>query len=328
MTTLESILDLEKRIGQTVLGQEKMIERMLIGLLANGNLLVEGLPGLAKTRAIKKLSKFVDAGLSRIQFTPDLLPSDITGSEIYYTAEGKGEFKFQPGPIFNNLVLADEINRAPAKVQAALLEAMEERHVTVAGKTHALPPLFLVMATQNPIEQEGTYPLPEAQLDRFLMHVRVDYPEEKSERDIMLLVRNEEETSATPAAASSATSDSRLPQDVIFDARKSIHAVKMEPAVEQYVVALIEATRYPERYDKELRKWIEIGASPRGTIGLDKCSRAYAWLKGRDFVRPDDVQAIAHDVLRHRVLLSYDAQAEGVKADQVIDKVLKLVAVA
>jgi MoxR-like ATPase len=191
MTTLESILDLEKRIGQTVLGQEKMIERMLIGLLANGNLLVEGLPGLAKTRAIKKLSKFVDAGLSRIQFTPDLLPSDITGSEIYYTAEGKGEFKFQPGPIFNNLVLADEINRAPAKVQAALLEAMEERHVTVAGKTHALPPLFLVMATQNPIEQEGTYPLPEAQLDRFLMHVRVDYPEEKSERDIMLLVRNE-----------------------------------------------------------------------------------------------------------------------------------------
>jgi MoxR-like ATPase len=328
MTTLESMLDLERRIGQTVLGQGKMIERMLIGLLANGNLLVEGLPGLAKTRAIKKLSKFVDAGLSRIQFTPDLLPSDITGSEIYYTAEGKGEFKFQPGPIFNNLVLADEINRAPAKVQAALLEAMEERHVTVAGKTHALPSLFLVMATQNPIEQEGTYPLPEAQLDRFLLHVRVDYPEEKSERDIMLLVRNEEETSATPAASSSATSDARLPQDVIFDARKSIHAVKMEPAVEQYVVALIEATRYPERYDKELRKWIEIGASPRGTIGLDKCSRAYAWLKGRDFVRPDDVQAIAHDVLRHRVLLSYDAQAEGMKADQVIDRVLKLVAVA
>ncbi|HTF66477.1 MAG TPA: AAA family ATPase, partial [Edaphobacter sp.] len=194
MAPSDSIRNLKNQIGQTVLGQEAMVERLLIGLLANGNLLVEGLPGLAKTRAVKKLSKFLDAGLSRIQFTPDLLPSDITGSEVYYTAEGKGEFRFQPGPVFNNLVLADEINRAPAKVQAALLEAMEERHVTVAGTTHNLPPLFLVMATQNPIEQEGTYPLPEAQLDRFLMHVYVDYPEEKSERDIMLLVRNEEQS--------------------------------------------------------------------------------------------------------------------------------------
>src|SRR5580698_3555065 len=325
MTTLESILDLEKRIGQTVLGQEKMIERMLIGLLANGNLLVEGLPGLAKTRAIKKLSKVLDAGLSRIQFTPDLLPSDITGSEIYYSAEGKGEFRFQPGPVFNNLVLADEINRAPAKVQAALLEAMEERTVTVAGKTHALPKLFLVMATQNPIEQEGTYPLPEAQMDRFLMHVYVDYPEEKSERDIMLLVRGEEVD--IPATGSSAATE-RISQDVIFAARDEIHAVQMATAVEQYIVALVEATRYPERYDKDLRKWIQIGASPRGTIGLDKCSRAYTWLQGRDYVRPDDVQAIAHDVLRHRILLSYDAQAEGIKADQVIAKVVELVAVA
>src|ERR1700727_1217863 len=202
MATRDSLLELQNRISQTVLGQEAMIERLLIGLLANGNLLVEGFPGLAKTRAIKKLSKFLDAGLSRIQFTPDLLPSDITGSEIYYTAEGKGEFRFQPGPVFNNLVLADEINRAPAKVQAALLEAMEERTVTVAGKTHVLPRLFLVMATQNPIEQEGTYPLPEAQLDRFLMHVYVDYPEEKSERDIMLLVRGEEaETADDPKNA-------------------------------------------------------------------------------------------------------------------------------
>jgi|HubBroStandDraft_6_1064221.scaffolds.fasta_scaffold08037_4 MoxR-like ATPase len=340
MTSRDSLLELQQRIGKTVLGQEKMIERMLIGLLANGNLLVEGLPGLAKTRAIKKLSKFVDAGLSRIQFTPDLLPSDITGSEIYYTSSGKGEFQFQPGPIFNNLVLADEINRAPAKVQAALLEAMEERQVTVAGKTHLLPNLFLVMATQNPIEQEGTYPLPEAQLDRFLMHVQVDYPEEKSERDIMLLVRGEEQEAdlskqpttgaANPPIAPTLTTrvDSKIPQDVIFAARNEIHNIKMAPAVEQYVVALIEATRYPERYDKDLRKWIQIGASPRGTIGLDKCSRAYAWLKGRDFVRPDDVQAIAHDVLRHRVMLSYDAQAEGIKSDQVIDKVVKLVAVA
>jgi MoxR-like ATPase len=323
----DSILELQKKIGQTVLGQEVMIERLLIGLLANGNLLVEGLPGLAKTRAIKKLSKFLDAGLSRIQFTPDLLPSDITGSEIYYSAEGKSEFRFQPGPIFNNLILADEINRAPAKVQAALLEAMEERQVTVAGTTHVLPKLFLVMATQNPIEQEGTYPLPEAQLDRFLMHVYVDYPEENSERDIMLLVRGEE-IETDDAAAAAAGQDQRVPQDVIFTARQEIHAVHMSAAVEQYVVALIEATRYPERYDKDLKKWIQIGASPRGTIGLDKCSRTFAWLKGRDYVRPDDVQAIVHDVLRHRILLTYDAQAEGIKADQTIKKIVELVAVA
>jgi len=325
MAARDSILELQKQICQTILGQEVMIERLLIGLLANGNLLVEGLPGLAKTRAIKKLSLFLDAGLSRIQFTPDLLPSDITGSEIYYTAEGKSEFRFQPGPIFNNLILADEINRAPAKVQSALLEAMEERQVTIAGKTHELPKLFLVMATQNPIEQEGTYPLPEAQLDRFLMHVYVNYPEESSERDIMLLVRSEE---SEPASAGATQQQQRVPQDIIFTARQEIHAIHMAEAVEQYIVALIEATRYPERYNKDLRKWIQIGASPRGTIGLDKCSRTYAWLKGRDYVRPDDVQAIAHDVLRHRILLSYDAQAEGIKTDQVIDKVVELVAVA
>jgi MoxR-like ATPase len=328
VAALDSVLDLQKQISQTVLGQEAMIERLLIGLLANGNLLVEGLPGLAKTRAIKKLSSFLEAGLSRIQFTPDLLPSDITGSEIYYTAEGKGEFKFQPGPVFNNLVLADEINRAPAKVQAALLEAMEERQVTVAGTTHKLPDLFLVMATQNPIEQEGTYPLPEAQLDRFLMHVKVDYPAENSERDIMLLVRGEE----VPNTSSTATQPTpRTPQSVIFTARNEIHAIHVSEAVEKYIVALIEATRYPERYDKDnkdLRKWIQIGASPRGTIGLDKCSRAYAWLKGRDYVRPDDVQAIAHDVLRHRLLLTYDAEAEGIQPDKVIDRITELVAVA
>jgi len=326
MTNRESILELQNRISQTVLGQQAMIERLLIGLLANGNLLVEGLPGLAKTRAIKKLSAFLDAGLSRIQFTPDLLPSDITGSEVYFSADGKGEFRFQPGPVFNNLVLADEINRAPAKVQAALLEAMEERQVTVAGKTHPLPKLFLVMATQNPIEQEGTYPLPEAQMDRFLMHVLVDYPEEKSEREIILLVRAEESEAANSEARN--RQDERIAQSVIFSAREEIHAVQMTEAVEQYIVALVEATRYPERYDKELRKWIQIGASPRGSIALDKCSRAYAWLKGRTYVRPDDVQAVVHDALRHRLLLSYDAQAEGVKADQVIDKVVQLVAVA
>jgi MoxR-like ATPase len=325
----DSVLELQKQFGQTVLGQEAMIERLLIGLLANGNLLVEGLPGLAKTRAIKKLSTFLDAGLARIQFTPDLLPSDITGSEVYYTAEGKGQFRFQPGPVFNNLVLADEINRAPAKVQAALLEAMEERQVTVAGTTHKLPDLFLVMATQNPIEQEGTYPLPEAQLDRFLMHVYVDYPKEESERDIMLLVRGEEEPNdAAKADASQVAAPEKVPQQVIFDARKEIHAIHMAEAIESYIVALIQATRTPERYDKDLRKWIQVGASPRGTIGLDKCSRVYAWLKGHDFVRPDDVQAIAHDVLRHRLLLSYDAQAEGIKPDKVVDRIVELVAVA
>jgi MoxR-like ATPase len=328
VTARDSLLDLKQKVAQTVLGQDAMIERLLIGLLANGNLLVEGLPGLAKTRAIKKLSTFLDAGLSRIQFTPDLLPSDVTGSEVYYAAGGKGEFRFQPGPVFNNLVLADEINRAPAKVQAALLEAMEERQVTVAGKTHELPPLFLVMATQNPIEQEGTYPLPEAQLDRFLMHVYVDYPEEKSERDIMLLVRGEEEPDDDARSGAPHATAEKVPQQIIFDARKEIHAIHMADAVESYIVALIQATRTPERYDKELRKWIQIGASPRGTIGLDKCSRAYAWLRGQDFVRPDHVQAIAHDVLRHRLLLSYDAQAEGIKADKVIDKILELVAVA
>ena len=217
---------------------------------------------------------------------------------------------------------------APAKVQSALLEAMEERQVTVAGKTHPLPQLFLVMATQNPIEQEGTYPLPEAQMDRFLMHIYVDYPKENSERDIMLLVRGEEQGSVATAPASSLATTDRIQQDVIFAARNEIHSLQMASAVEDYIVALVEATRYPERYDKDLRKWIQIGASPRGTIGLDKCSRAYAWLKGRDYVRPDDVQAVAHDVLRHRLLLSYDAQAEGVKADQVVNKVIELVAVA
>jgi MoxR-like ATPase len=323
-TALDSVLELKSHMGQSIIGQQEMIERLIMGLLANGNLLVEGLPGLAKTRAIKSLAKCLDAGLSRIQFTPDLLPSDITGSEVYYTSEGKGEFKFQPGPIFNNLILADEINRAPAKVQAALLEAMEERQVTVAGKTHKLPDLFLVMATQNPIEQEGTYPLPEAQMDRFLMHVFVGYPDDKSEEEIMLLVRSEEE----PAETASGAPGHLVPQDVIFSARTEIHAVQVSDAVANYIVALTSATRYPERYGADLKKWIQIGASPRGTIGLDKCSRAYAWLQNRDFVQPDDVQAVAHDVLRHRLILTYEAQAEGIKPDKVLDRIIELVAVA
>jgi MoxR-like ATPase len=313
----DPILDLKQRIGRSIIGQEAIVERLLIGLLANGNLLVEGLPGLAKTRAVKSLARNLDAGFSRIQFTPDLLPSDITGTEVY---------RFEQGPIFSNLILADEINRAPAKVQAALLEAMEERHVTVAGKMHKLPPLFLVMATQNPIEQEGTYPLPEAQLDRFLMHVLIDYPDERSEGEILRLVRSEEEPIV--ARADGVTEPGLVPQQAVFDARKEIHAVTVAPAMEKYVVDLVFATRYPERYSQELRNWIQIGASPRGGIALDKCSRAYAWLQGRDHVTPDDVRAVVHDCLRHRVSLSYEATAAGVTPQKVVTEIVKVVAVA
>jgi MoxR-like ATPase len=325
MKPRDQILDLKQRIGRSIIGQEAIVERLIIGLLANGNLLVEGLPGLAKTRAVKSLARCLDAGLSRIQFTPDLLPSDITGTEVYHQDGGRSEFRFEPGPIFNNLVLADEINRAPAKVQAALLEAMEERHVTVAGKTHKLPPLFLVMATQNPIEQEGTYPLPEAQLDRFLMHVLIGYPDEAAEGEIVRLVRSEEDTTGGKAAAEA---DPPVPQQAVFDARKEIHAVTVAPAMEKYIVDLVFATRYPERYGEELRKWIHIGASPRGGLALDRCSRAYAWLQGRDHVTPDDVRAVVNDCLRHRVSLSYEASAAGATADQVVGEIVKVVAVA
>src|SRR5262245_61029391 len=325
MSAREQIVDLKQRMGRSIIGQEAIIERLLIGLLANGNLLVEGLPGLAKTRAVKSLARNLEAKLSRIQFTPDLLPSDITGTEVYHQADGKREFRFEEGPVFSNLVLADEINRAPAKVQAALLAAMEERHVTVAGKTHDLPPLFLVMATQNPIEQEGTYPLPEAQMDRFLMHVLIGYPDEKAEGEIIRLVRGEEQPAAPGDAAAP---PAPVPQQAVFDARKEIHAVAVAPAVEKYIVDLVFATRYPERYNADLRKWIQIGASPRGGLALDKCSRAYAWLQGRDHVTPDDVRAIVHDCLRHRVALSYEASASGLTAQKVVSEIVKVVAVA
>src|SRR5262245_23629074 len=326
MSARDQILDLKQRMGRSIVGQEAIIERLLIGLLANGNLLVEGLPGLAKTRAVKSLAKNLEAGLSRIQFTPDLLPSDITGTEVYHQDGGKSEFRFEQGPIFNNLILADEINRAPAKVQAALLEAMEERQVTVAGKTHPLPPLFLVMATQNPIEQEGTYPLPEAQLDRFLMHVLIGYPDEKSEGEIVRLVRSEEEQAG--AASGAVHASPPVPQQAVLDARHEIHQVQVAAAVEKYIVDLIFATRYPERYNKDLRQWIQIGASPRGGLALDKCSRAYAWLQGRDHVTPDDVRAVVHDCLRHRVSLSYEASAAGQTSQKVVSEIVKVVAVA
>jgi MoxR-like ATPase len=327
MATRSTILDLKARMGRSIIGQEHIIERILIGLLANGNLLVEGLPGLAKTRAIKSLAKNLEAGLSRIQFTPDLLPSDITGTEVYHQVDGKGEFKFSPGPIFNNLILADEINRAPAKVQAALLEAMEERQVTVAGTTHKLPDLFLVMATQNPIEQEGTYPLPEAQTDRFLMKILIGYPDEASEGEIVRLVRGEEAVHKPKSGGGDGRREPIAPQ-AIFDARVEIHELHVSEAVEKYMVDLVFATRYPERYSEELRKWIEIGGSPRASLALDRCSRAHAWLEGRDHVTPDDVRAIVNDCLRHRIMLSYEANAARKTTDEVVGELIKVVAVA
>ncbi len=318
---LEDINTLREQMKRAIIGQEQVIERLLIGLLANGNLLVEGLPGLAKTRAIKALSKNLEADFSRIQFTPDLLPSDITGSEIYLGEQAEERFVFQPGPIFSNLVLADEINRAPAKVQAALLEAMEERQVTVAGKTHQMRPLFMVLATQNPVEQEGTYPLPEAQMDRFLMHVTIDYPSDDSEMEIMRLVREE-------SGPGKAEKLEPIAQQVIFDARDEIHDIRMSENIERYIVDIVAATRRPENYDEKLRSWLLVGGSPRATIALDKTSRAHAWLKGRDQVAPDDVRAVVHDCLRHRLMLSYEANADGVSADDVIKEIVTQVAIA
>ncbi len=322
MSTLESIQQLQGRVSQSIIGQGKVVERLILALLANGNVLMEGLPGLAKTRAIKTLADNLEADFSRIQFTPDLLPADITGSDMYFEEGGKGNFKFQPGPIFGNLVLADEVNRAPAKVQAALLEAMEERTVTVGQNTHQLPPLFMVLATQNPVEQEGTYPLPEAQMDRFLMHVNITYAPEESEVEIIRLVRGEEGNSEKSEKAD------LIPQQTIFDARAQIQQIKVSDNMDQYIVDLITATRHPERYGDKIGKLIDVGASPRGGIALDKVSRAHAWLHGRDFVTPDDIQAIVHDCLRHRLMLSYEAEADGVKADEVLKQIVAKVAVA
>ncbi len=320
MTTLQSILELKSRISQSIIGQEKLIDRLILVLLSNGNLLLEGLPGLAKTRAIKSLAKELNCGLSRIQFTPDLLPSDITGTEIYQP-ESEEKFIFQKGPIFSNLILADEINRSPAKVQSALLEAMEERQVSVAGKTYKMDPLFMVMATQNPVEQEGTYPLPEAQMDRFLMHVMIDYPDDESELKIMQLNRAEQIKGAKKEEGK------KLSPQVIFDAREEISKVKISESIEKYIVDIISATRYPEKYSKELAGWIDFGSSPRGTISIDRACRTHAWMEGKDFVTPDDIRSVVHNCLRHRLIMSYEADAEGISADQVIDEILKQVAV-
>ena len=320
MTPFESITVLKEQMSRSIIGQQQLIDRIILVLLADGNMLLEGLPGLAKTRAINALSKNLDCGLSRIQFTPDLLPSDITGTEIYLPSE-KEKFVFQKGPIFSNLILADEINRAPAKVQSALLEAMEERQVTVSGKTYKMEDLFMVMATQNPIEQEGTYPLPEAQMDRFLVHTIISYPDDDSELEIMRLNKRE------AAKEKNKKTVDIIPQQTIFEARKEINQVKTSEDIEKYMVSLISATRYPEKFDEELTKLIDFGASPRGTIGLDRCSRTHAWMQNRDYVTPEDIHAVIKDVLRHRLALSYKARAEGITADQVIDKIIEVVAV-
>jgi MoxR-like ATPase len=306
-------------MNAAVIGQEPVVERILVALLANGHLLMEGLPGVAKTRSIKTLSKLIESDFSRVQFTPDLLPSDVSGSDIY--REQTGSFDFQPGPIFGNLILADEINRAPAKVQAALLEAMEERQITVAGTTHKLPDLFLVLATQNPIEQEGTYPLPEAQMDRFLLYVHVPYPPPENEAAILRLVRGEKSgNAAEPPPA--------IPQNLIFQARKEVNEVHVAEAAEKYIVDLIVATRQPEKLDADLAKWIRLGASPRGTLALDAASRAHAWLHGQEFVSPDNIRAVAPACLAHRIHLSYQAEAAGKTRSEVIDALLeKVVAV-
>jgi MoxR-like ATPase len=311
---------------QSIIGQQTVVERIIIGLLANGNLLVEGLPGLAKTRAIKALAKNIEADFSRIQFTPDLLPSDVTGTEVYYQKDGQGEFRFEPGPIFANIVLGDEINRAPAKVQAAMLEAMEERQVTVAGTTHKMPPLFMVMATQNPVEQEGTYPLPEAQMDRFLMHVNIEYTPVEDEVRIVELVRAEEVATHSDDAQKPQQAVERIPQHAVFDARREIGQVHVSAAIGRYMADLVYATRTPEKYSEDLARWIDVGGSPRASLALDKCSRTHAWLNQRDFVDPEDVRAIIHDCLRHRLMLSYEAQGEGVSANQVIDAIVEQVA--
>ena len=320
MTPHESIQILKKKMNAAIIGQENIVERLIIGLLANGNLLVEGLPGLAKTRAVRAMADAIESEFSRIQFTPDLLPSDVTGSENMYKDGGEYKFRFEEGPIFGNIILADEINRAPAKVQAAMLEAMEERQVTVAGKTHKMPKLFIVMATQNPVEQEGTYPLPEAQKDRFLMHVNIGYPDKASELEVIKLVRGERST------LKAEKNEEKIDQEHIFTARDEIAKVQSSDIVEKYIVDLVFATRYPEKYDAKLASFIDVGVSPRASLGLDECSRVYAWMQGRDHTTPEDVRAVVHDVFRHRITPSYEAQSERVSNDDIIDTILGLVA--
>ena len=314
-----AFVQLGDELSRCIIGQKALVDRLLIALLADGHLLVEGAPGLAKTTAIKELAARIEADFHRVQFTPDLLPADLTGTEIYRPQTA--QFEFQRGPLFHNVILADEVNRAPAKVQSALLEAMGERQITVGSNTFALPPLFLVMATQNPIEQEGTYPLPEAQLDRFLLHVRIGYPDAAAEAEILELAR----TRAREGLSTSKAPARVLSQAQVFAARSEVLDMHLAPALQNYIVQLVLATRSPTPYGAELGRWIAFGASPRGTIALDRCARAHAWLAGRDYVSPEDVHAMAADVLRHRVLLTYEAEAEGISSDHAIKLLLERV---
>ncbi len=319
MSVISEVQRLQSYIGKHIIGQHQLVNRLLIALLADGHLLVEGAPGLAKTRAIKVLADGIEGDFHRIQFTPDLLPADLTGTEIYRQQEGS--FVFQQGPLFHNLVLADEINRAPAKVQSALLEAMAERQITVGKETYSLPGLFLVMATQNPIEQEGTYPLPEAQLDRFLMHVTIDYPNAEEEHGILKLARSEARQSAATEVMTP------IKQEDVFAAREEILSLFMAENIEQYILQIVLATRNASVYGDDLSKWLQYGASPRATITLDRCARAHAWLRERDYVGPEDVQAVVHEVLRHRLILNYEAEAEGMTTDTVISELIARIAV-
>jgi MoxR-like ATPase len=321
MNNQQAVLQLKQHVQNHIIGQEALVDRLLIALLADGHLLVEGAPGLAKTKAIKVLSDGIESDFHRIQFTPDLLPADLTGTEVYRPQDGS--FNFQQGPLFHNLVLADEINRAPAKVQSALLEAMAERQITVGKVTYKLPELFMVMATQNPIEQEGTYPLPEAQLDRFLMHVSIDYPDAAAEKQILQLARDE----ASGNIEHSEAELSLISQQAIFAARDEVLQLHMEPNLEEYLLQMVLATRNAKAYGDDLDQWILYGASPRATIAIDRCARAHAWLAGRDYVGPDDIQAIAYDVLRHRIILSYEAEAEGITPDTFIRELISRIAV-
>jgi len=346
MDQSQAIKKLNQYVNQYIIGQQLLVDRLLIALLCDGHLLVEGAPGLAKTRAIKVLSDGIEGDFHRIQFTPDLLPADLTGTEIFRPQSGS--FHFQQGPLFHNLILADEINRAPAKVQSALLEAMAERQITVGLKTYPLPHLFLVMATQNPIEQEGTYPLPEAQLDRFLMHVCIDYPDANSEKEILALARRESQevtqkvlADDKPARSAMAAepddtshelnkgkpSASLVNQKDLFEARQQVLNVHLAKNLEQYLLELVLTTRDPKVYGDDLAKWVQFGASPRASIALDRCARAHAWLAGRDYVDPQDIQNMAYDVLRHRILLTYEAEAEGVTPDSFIETLISRIAV-
>ncbi len=327
MSLFQQITQAKDCLRKKIIGQDALVNKLFIALLADGHLLVEGAPGLAKTRAIKELGDLIEADFHRVQFTPDLLPVDLTGTEIYRPQDGS--FHFQQGPLFHNLLLADEINRAPAKVQSALLEAMAEKQITIGRKTYPLPKLFMVMATQNPIEQEGTYPLPEAQLDRFLMHIRIDYPEQSAEKSILALNRQEAQQDLVNTSGSKNTDEDKfvISQQVLFAARHEILNIHMSPEVEDYLLKIILATRNPKPYDETLANWVNYGVSPRATIALDRCTRAHAWLSGKDYVAPSDIQAVVADIFRHRILLSFEAEANGIDPDYFISKLLGYIAV-